>query len=114
MLGEGRPPFQVQSQPEPPRDDSDFGDSFLAEVVRAESWLPNPVPGERLGGPDGHRFEIQQALGGGAMGKVYRAWDATLQRVVALKFLQPRAGPLGGAAVDLLQQEARAVARLNH
>ncbi|OJT20899.1 hypothetical protein BO221_28805 [Archangium sp. Cb G35] len=114
MQDKGSHPFQVRSQPESPQDDSDFGDSFLAEVLRAESWLPNPVPGERLGGPDGHRFEIQQALGGGAMGKVYRAWDAALQRIVALKFLQPRTGPPGRAAFDLLQQEARAVARLNH
>ncbi|WP_395857836.1 protein kinase [Cystobacter fuscus] len=85
-------------------------------MVRAPNWPPSPVPvpGERLGGPDGQRFEIQQALGGGAMGMVYRAWDAALQRIVALKFLQPLAGPLDSAAVGLLQQEARAVARLNH
>ncbi|MFY0562237.1 protein kinase domain-containing protein [Archangium lansingense] len=114
MQDKGSHPSQEQSPPKPPQDESDFADSFLAEVTRTESWLPNPVPGERLGGPDGQRFEIQQSLGGGAMGKVYRAWDSALQRIVALKFLQSHAGPPDRAAFSLLQQEARAVARLNH
>ncbi|MDY7231061.1 protein kinase domain-containing protein [Hyalangium rubrum] len=95
-------------------DDQDFGDSLLVEVASTEPWLPSPVPGEKLGGTDGRRFELQVALGTGSMGTVYRAWDAELQRVVALKFLRPRGLPLGSRAGGLLQQEARAIARLNH
>ncbi len=95
-------------------DDSDFGDSLLEMMDSTAPWLPIPVAGEWLGGPQGRRFKIEQALGSGSMGMVYRAWDAALQRVVALKFLQSRAGPLKRGAIELLEQEARAVAQLNH
>ncbi|WP_198316358.1 protein kinase domain-containing protein [Cystobacter fuscus] len=67
------------------------------------------VPGERLGGSDGRRFEILQSLGAGAMGQVFRARDEELQRVVALKFLFPRE-ELAGMAL----REARAIAQLDH
>jgi len=101
-------------QPDPREDDSDFGDSLLAGMGCTEPWLPVPVPGEWLGGSQGRRFKTEQALGSGSMGMVYKAWDAALQRVVALKFLQFRAGPLKSGAIELLEQEARAVAQLNH
>jgi tetratricopeptide (TPR) repeat protein len=94
--------------------ESDYGDSLLGEVAGAQPLLPLPVPGERLGGASGRRFEIQQSLGGGAMGEVYRAWDGELQRVVALKFLLPRTVQLESGASELLKQEARAIARLDH
>jgi serine/threonine protein kinase/tetratricopeptide (TPR) repeat protein len=96
------------------QEDMDFGDSLLEEVVSAAPWLASPVPGEKLGGLDGRRFEIQLALGRGSMGEVFRAWDAELQREVALKFLNPKVVSLGSRATELLQQEARAIARLNH
>ncbi|WP_187344910.1 protein kinase domain-containing protein [Cystobacter ferrugineus] len=67
------------------------------------------VPGERLGGLDGRRFEILQSLGEGAMGQVFRARDEELQRVVALKLLFPRE-ELAGMAL----REARAIAQLDH
>ncbi|QRK07923.1 protein kinase [Archangium violaceum] len=96
------------------QDDMDFGDSLLEEVVGTDPWLASPVPGEKLGGPDGRRFEIQLALGRGSMGEVFQAWDAELQREVALKFLNPQTMSLGSRVTELLQQEARAIARLNH
>ena len=40
------------------QDDMDFGDSLLEEVVSSDPWLASPVPGEKLGGPNGRRFEI--------------------------------------------------------
>ncbi|WP_257453602.1 protein kinase domain-containing protein [Archangium lipolyticum] len=96
------------------QEDTDFGDSLLEEMVHAEPWLPSPVPGEKLGGSNGRRFEIQLALGHGSMGEVFRAWDSELQREVALKFLVSRSASLGSRATELLQREARAIARLNH
>ncbi|WNG51580.1 protein kinase [Archangium minus] len=94
--------------------DSDFGDSFLKEVAQVPPPFRKPAPGERLGGSDGRRFEILAELGGGAMGRVFRAHDEELQRVVALKFLLPREGLGERWPMGLLRQEARAIAQLDH
>ncbi len=66
------------------------------------------VAGTRLG-----PYEIQSAIGAGGMGEVYKAHDTRLGRAVAIKVLPP------GAATDperrrRFEQEARAVAALNH
>ncbi|WP_257451775.1 protein kinase domain-containing protein [Archangium lipolyticum] len=95
-------------------DDGDFGDSFLKEVAQQPPPFRKPVRGERLGGSDGRRFEILAELGGGAMGRVFRARDEELQRVVALKFLLPREGRGERWMMNLLRQEARAIAQLDH
>ncbi|WP_170115453.1 protein kinase domain-containing protein [Melittangium boletus] len=73
-----------------------------------------PHPGDRLGGRTHARFEIQERLGGGAMGSVFRAWDSELHRVVALKFLHPRVVMAEERLRSLLREEARAIARLDH
>jgi eukaryotic-like serine/threonine-protein kinase len=58
-------------------------------------------------------FEDLQRVGRGSFGEVYRAFDPTLQRHVALKLLQP--GPLGrDAEASALLREARAIARVRH
>jgi predicted ATPase/class 3 adenylate cyclase len=88
---------------------SDFEDSFLRELVRPEPSPMLPVPGQRLGGPDGRRYEVLAWMGGGGMGQVFRARDETLRREVALKFLLPRPGFEAEALA-----EARAVAWLDH
>lgn len=64
----------------------------------------------------GQRFShyvIEQKLGEGGMGVVYRARDEKLQRDVALKFLG--ALPTGSSAShERVLQEARAISALNH
>ncbi|WPB81286.1 protein kinase [Archangium violaceum] len=97
-----------------PEEREDFEDSFLTEVARVEAPLRVPLPGTRMGGREGNRFEILEKLGGGAMGQVFRARDCELQREVALKFLllrSERGWPLPGSP---LGEEARAIARLDH
>ncbi|WP_164016495.1 protein kinase domain-containing protein [Pyxidicoccus trucidator] len=99
---------------EPRTPDSDFGDSLLRAVVQRRPPFRMPAVGERLGGPDGLRFEIIEELGGGAMGQVFRAWDKELQREVALKFLLSAESVGDRPLVSLLRREARAIAHLDH
>jgi len=65
-------------------------------------------PGTQVG-----RFQVEALLGTGGMGEVYRAWDPTLERSVALKAL--RAGEEREAtAPERFRREALALAQLNH
>lgn len=56
------------------------------------------------------KFEVEQQIGAGGMGVVYRGRDLSLNRPVALKVL-PR---IGTAAAARLRREARAMAALQH
>jgi serine/threonine protein kinase len=58
-------------------------------------------------------YRLEQRIGSGAMGAVYRATDLRLGRMVALKLM---VGSLFGnrAALRRFEREARAAARLNH
>ena len=58
----------------------------------------------------GQKFRLEQRIGAGGMGVVYRALDLTLNRVVAIKTL-PAAGPTD---TWRLKREARAMARVTH
>jgi tetratricopeptide (TPR) repeat protein len=66
-----------------------------------------PETGERFG-----PYEILGRLGGGAMGVVFRAWDARLHREVAIKVLHDDY-TMPGMRQRFLQ-EARAASALNH
>ncbi len=66
------------------------------------------IPGTKLG-----PYEIVAPLGAGGMGEVYRAKDARLGRDVALKIL-PESFAGEGDRLRRFEQEARAVAALNH
>jgi tetratricopeptide (TPR) repeat protein len=100
-------------------------------LIRADGelrWKPgaavgeNPErtwPAEVSGGPlrvDGNllgKFLLQERLGAGACGAVYRALDTELQRTVAVKV--PHAGALASAEErDRFLREARSAAQLRH
>lgn len=62
--------------------------------------------------PAEERYAIEDKLGEGGMGAVYRARDRLLGRIVALKVIQPEA--MSSAMRARFESEARAVARLDH
>jgi serine/threonine protein kinase len=59
------------------------------------------------------QFELQSVIGSGGMGTVYRAWDTTLERMVAVKLMKRELSE-DQKALDSFSREARACARLNH
>ena len=63
------------------------------------------------------RYRVEDSLGEGGMGAVYRAWDQRLQMPVALKELVPQPGLDAQTLAQLRQQfeqEAIVLARLKH
>ena len=74
------------------------------EAPRALS-AHKPVPE----GPRWGTLVLMEKVGEGSFGEVYRAWDVTLEREVALKLMQAAAQEHPG-----LLQEARMLARLRH
>ncbi len=83
----------------------------IDKVLRAPGAVARPVP-ERKTGLVLH-YQVQEKLGQGGMGVVYRAVDKKLNRMVALKFLPPQLEP---SRVDLQRflHEASALSALNH
>lgn len=74
--------------------------------------MREPLP--ELWSPPTHfdGFELRGVLGQGGMGRVYLAYEAALDRLVAVKFILGRGQ--GSDARERFLFEARAVARLNH
>ncbi|MEM6468803.1 MAG: protein kinase [Planctomycetota bacterium] len=98
----------------------------VADIDRATSdfAFEQNQPNDNLVGQSLLHFRIDQVIGRGGMGTVYRALDTSLQRFVAVKLIQRRKGGSGstsdqsgsGTNEDLSDalEEAIAQARLNH
>lgn len=82
----------------------DDGDS----VSSRPSGMPRSATGTLIGD-----YELQDELGRGGMGVVYRAWQDSLQRTVALKMI-PNAAFASSRDLARLRGEALAAARLSH
>jgi serine/threonine protein kinase/Flp pilus assembly protein TadD len=61
-------------------------------------------------------FQLLARVGYGGFGEVYRAWDPSLEREVALKLLLPRTGEeaQSDAEYEAMLREARALASVRH
>jgi serine/threonine protein kinase len=86
---------------------SSFGVT-AGHILNEMGNLEGLVPGTQLG-----PYKIEDLLGTGGMGHVFRATDRRLSRQVAIKVLLP-VGQGPGASTDRVLQEARAASALNH
>jgi eukaryotic-like serine/threonine-protein kinase len=68
-----------------------------------------PAIGSRLNG----RYRIEDRIGSGGMSTVYRAFDETLEREVAIKVMHSEISS-DDAALERFRREARTVAQLSH
>jgi serine/threonine-protein kinase len=66
------------------------------------------MPGDQLG-----HFELVEYIGGGGMGRVFRAYDTKLARYVAVKVLSPEQAADAETRIRF-QNEAQSAARLDH
>ncbi len=78
------------------------------DVQQEPSQWADPAPGMQLG-----HFRLLELVGGGGMGRVFRAWDIRLDRPVALKVLA-RQQATDRDTVQRFHNEGRSAARLNH
>lgn len=73
---------------------------------------PAVADGFNTGESFGH-YRLQESLGQGGMGSVYRAWDTVKRRFVALKLLHPWLS-VNSEARERFRRELSALARLRH
>jgi len=60
------------------------------------------------------RYDIQEVLGSGGMGVVYRAYDVEVGEPVAIKALRPELGGLDPTLLERFKQELRLARRITH
>lgn len=92
--------------------------SAPADTQRSLEHLPGILESDELALPRGtrvSRFSILERVGAGGMGVVYAAFDAELERRVALKFLRSVGGDLElTTGRERMVQEAQSMAKLAH
>jgi serine/threonine protein kinase len=74
----------------------------MVELHEARADSPSSVPG----------YQLFEKIGEGGMGEVHRATQLSLQRTVAIKFLNPAAGDAG--PLSAFQRESQLMAALAH
>ncbi|MCC7536946.1 MAG: protein kinase [Deltaproteobacteria bacterium] len=88
-----------------------------AVPLELENEAPRPSPAKPAARPtldaSSSRYELRGELGRGGMGIVYKAFDRTLSRPVALKLLPSDLDP-DSPLVAVFRREARAAAALSH
>ena len=83
--------------------------AHIAALHRAPSVeARSPLSGRRWGS-----LTIIEEVGAGRFGRVYRAWDARLERFVALKILDAASSPPAASPLKSID-EARLLARVRH
>ncbi|NPC82345.1 serine/threonine protein kinase, partial [Pyxidicoccus fallax] len=114
--GHGQPPADMETEASAPTVVPLAASALSSTVTWASSKAKQlasdmPVPGHVLAG----RYTVLEQVGQGGMGLVLAAYDARLDRRVALKLLRYRNTAPGATSGDArLVREAQAMARLSH
>jgi len=101
-----------------PPDEEQLTDSRIGAAFGAMSsqpspgeWVP-PTPEELQ--CEFAQYEIRSILGRGGMGAVYKGWQKTLDRFVAIKILPPGLDDSISDFTERFKREAKAMAHLQH
>ena len=78
-------------------------------VISPREDVTDPLVGTQING-----FKILSRIGSGGFGVVYRGFDTTLERSVAIKMLPADLAKGGPQLVDRFLREARSAAKLSH
>jgi len=95
------------------RNDNILGNSVAELAANMRANLHKEDAGQSLIGQQIGAYQILGLLGAGGMGEVYRARDARLNRLVAIKIL-PKDLAGNPVARERFEREAKAIASLNH
>lgn len=93
--------------PTPSKTASSLVGKLFANDADSQAEVPNPEGLELL------HFRIEEQIGSGGMGSVFRAVDTQLNRIVALKVLSPRFSN-DTSAIKRFKNESRSAAALDH
>ncbi|MCW5805968.1 MAG: protein kinase, partial [Deltaproteobacteria bacterium] len=76
---------------------------------RVDGASPELAIGARVG-----RYELRELLGSGGMGRVYAAYDAELDRSIALKVMRPDLAGRASVLAERLVRESQLMAKIVH